>query len=83
MTQNMTVISGTFAARGCWVKRRIRERTLSGVSLSGRPGRTPGDVVRHVVLRMVAKWSGGSVEAFSDCFSWSDPEFRATTPTSG
>ena len=37
MTQKSTVTSGTFAARGCWVKMRISERTL-WVSLSGPLG---------------------------------------------
>jgi len=41
-TQNMAVISGTFAAKGCCVKRRNSERTL-GVSLSGFRS-TAGDV---------------------------------------
>ena len=39
MTQNMTVISGTFAAKGWRVKRRNSERTLWGLLVSG-VGRT-------------------------------------------
>ena len=37
ITQKRAVTSGTFAARGCWVKMRISERTL-WISLSGRLG---------------------------------------------